>query len=119
MNQSPPDKPERLLSDLQSIHDLLRPAAPGLAVDADGIPLLDQVVGAPAPRATPAMPEPPVLDQPAAPRPGLTPGQRTEASLIVQEVVAEFLPLIEQELRRRLETRLDQVSWHWQGPAER
>ncbi|WP_349572628.1 DNA polymerase III subunit chi [Azotobacter salinestris] len=93
-----------LLSDLQSIRDLLDEdlALPPLLTEtlgADDIPLLSEIV--------------PVAEEEAGPPPAALPSSleqslRIEAQLILQEVVDDFVPQIEAELKRRLEARLDQ-----------
>ncbi|MCY1421329.1 hypothetical protein D9M71_369800 [compost metagenome] len=150
----PPPKPAHLLDDLESIRALLdnEPggAEPPLltdTLDADGIPLLSEIVEpAPVPPAseTPPAQQPlfqaaPVaptatLTQPAeaAPVPAatqplanairqrITPAGNPElmqldnelraaAQLILQDVIDDFVPQIEAELKRRLEARLTRL----------
>ncbi|MFC0711460.1 DNA polymerase III subunit chi [Azorhizophilus paspali] len=93
-----------LLSDLQSIRDLLdEDSLPPLlteALDADDIPLLSEIV----PGDEEAEDEAELL--PAALPPRLERNLRAEAQSILQEVVDDFVPQIEAELKRRLEARL-------------
>ncbi|MGV6474488.1 hypothetical protein [Azotobacter vinelandii] len=93
-----------LLSDLQSIRDLLdEDSLPPLlteALDADDIPLLSEIVPGDEEEEEEAEP------LPAAPPPRLEQNLRAEAQSILQEVVDDFVPQIEAELKRRLEARL-------------
>ncbi len=116
-----PKNPPHLLDDLESIRALLGddfPDAdsPETTLDPAAIPVLSEVVApAPAPEralsATPASSAP----DPAPARPSQQPGQRTPAerkldselraaaNLILQDVIDDFVPQIEAELKRRLE----------------
>ncbi|SEP89615.1 hypothetical protein SAMN04244573_00647 [Azotobacter beijerinckii] len=93
-----------LLDDLQSIRDLLdEDLLPPLLTEtlgADEIPLLSEIVtleeDGEEPRPTPS---PPSLEQTL----------RTESQLVLQEVIDDFLPQIEAELKRRLEIRLERL----------
>ncbi|MFC3609116.1 DNA polymerase III subunit chi [Stutzerimonas tarimensis] len=88
---SPKTRP--LLDDLEAIHELLDGHASAVSlIDPDLVPVLCEVV------------EPSIQDT------RLSPQLRTEASLIVRQLIEEFLPQIETELRRRLEVRLDHLS---------
>lgn len=106
--------PEQLLDDLESIHDLLyeRNEPPLLteSFEPDNIPLLSDVVSpVPPPRARAA--------GAAATTAGLAPAEqerlddelRASAELILQEVIDDFAPQIEAELRRRLQARLGRL----------
>lgn len=107
--------PERLLDDLESIHDLLyesnEPPLLTESFEPDNIPLLSDVVSpGTAPRASEPLAE--------APAPtGLAPAEqerlddelRASAELILQEVIDDFAPQIEAELRRRLQARLGRL----------
>ncbi|WCX96339.1 DNA polymerase III subunit chi [Pseudomonas aeruginosa] len=114
-SHKPTQPPEQLLDDLESIHDLLceRNEPPLLteSFEPDNIPLLSDVV---SPGTAPRAPEP----QAAAPATtGLAPAEqerlddelRASAELILQEVIDDFAPQIEAELRRRLQARLDRL----------
>ncbi|MFC5694043.1 DNA polymerase III subunit chi [Pseudomonas sp. GCM10022186] len=133
-----PPKPAHLLDDLESIRALLddEPSAnePPLltdSLDADDIPLLSEIVAAPAAEPLPAA-QSPVLTEPVTPAPA--PGQpmaeaigqrlassaspdlahldnelRAAAQLILQDVIDDFVPQIEAELKRRLEARLTRL----------
>lgn len=134
----PPAKPAHLLDDLESIRALLddepNGAEPPLltdTLDADGIPLLSEIVE-PAP-VPPTPPQPPVqstsvptpesaptLPMAEAIRQRMTPAGNPElarldnelraaAQLILQDVIDEFVPQIEAELKRRLEARLTRL----------
>ncbi len=93
-----------LLDDLQSIRDLLdEELLPPLLTDtlsADDIPLLSEIVPPDDPEDAPP---------PAALPPHLEQSLRIEAQLILQEVVDDFVPQIEAELKRRLETHLERL----------
>lgn len=128
-NLNPPHKPGALLSDLESIRELLDddldPPLLTDKFDPDDIPVLSEVVRAPAP--IPAA-------QPAAP--GSTAGIASEdelrqtvqraigrdneinrldtelraaAQLLLQDVIDDFVPQIEAELKRRLQARLNRL----------
>ncbi|MHC5348973.1 DNA polymerase III subunit chi [Metapseudomonas furukawaii] len=128
----PPPKPAHLLDDLESIRALLGDepgvAEPPLLTDAldaaDGIPVLSEIV-------EPALQAPPVdAPQPAtgnatqpiaeAIRQRMTPTGNPElarldselraaAQLILQDVIDDFVPQIEAELKRRLGARLNRL----------
>ncbi|HHJ1396383.1 DNA polymerase III subunit chi [Pseudomonas aeruginosa] len=112
-SHKPTQPPEQLLDDLESIHDLLyeRNEPPLLteSFEPDNIPLLSDVV---SPGTAPRAPEP----QAAAPT-TLAPAEqerlddelRASAELILQEVIDDFAPQIEAELRRRLQARLGRL----------
>ncbi|GAB3389147.1 DNA polymerase III subunit chi [Azotobacter armeniacus] len=94
-----------LLNDLQSIRDLLDedllpPPLLTETLGADDIPLLSEIVATEEDE-----PEPPTAALPSR----LEQSLRTEAQLILQEVVDDFVPQIEAELKRRLEAHLDQL----------
>ena len=113
-SNNPKEKPAQLLSDLESIRRLLEPATPEPplltdSIDPLSIPLLSDIV-------TPAMPiEPLPLARPDTPRPAPRPGEtnrldselRAAAQLLLQEVIDDFVPQIEAELKRRLQIRLE------------
>ncbi|MFZ6047830.1 DNA polymerase III subunit chi [Pseudomonas sp. CR3202] len=133
-----PPKPAHLLDDLESIRALLddEPSAnePPLltdSLDADDIPLLSEIVAAPTAQPLPAA-QPPVLTEPVAPAPApsqpvteaigerlaasaspelahLDDELRAAAQLILQDVIDDFVPQIEAELKRRLEARLPRL----------
>lgn len=119
-----------LLDDLESIRDLLededlQPPLLTAHLEADtDIPLLSEVI-APARENLTENPLPPVFEetQPVAlpeifedledeePQPAQvsTTLLRREAELILQDVLDDFVPQIEAELKRRLDARLDQL----------
>lgn len=113
-SNNPKEKPAQLLSDLESIRRLLEPATPEPplltdSIDPLSIPLLSDIV-------TPAMPiEPLPLARPDTPRPASRSGEtnrldselRAAAQLLLQEVIDDFVPQIEAELKRRLQIRLE------------
>jgi hypothetical protein len=116
MDNSREQKSGQLLDDLKSIRDLLEKyqLEPPLLTESaeDGIPTLSEVVEsktrepvapAPKPEAAPPRPEPE--------RPAITPQRidaelRKTAQLILQDVINDFAPQIEAELRKRLEARM-------------
>lgn len=130
----PPKKPAHLLDDLESIRELLgdenlEPPLLTDSLDPDTIPLLSDIVS-PAPDFTPQIqsvttstaPQP--MPQPApnealrstlaqavsrnssAELNRLDNELRSAAALILQDVIDDFVPQIEAELKRRLEARL-------------
>jgi hypothetical protein len=125
-NPNPPQKPAQLLNDLESIRQLLgdEQIEPPLLVDSldpDSISLLSEIVTPPQRPATPA------------PRPSVAPTAQTlretvsqsisrdselnrldselraAAELILQDVLDDFVPKIEAELKRRLDARLTRL----------
>ncbi|MGM3387421.1 DNA polymerase III subunit chi [Stutzerimonas stutzeri] len=118
MTQTYPQKPTQLLDDLESIRALLgdhEPERVSEAVDPDSIPLLSEVVEPAPERASPheAEPEP---REPAVRTAFRTLAERhldhelrNAAQLILQEVIDDFVPQIEAELRQRLEARAAQL----------
>lgn len=126
----PPQKPAQLLNDLESIRELLgddnlEPPLLLDTIDPSSIPLLSDIVTPPpaaAPRAQPPAPAAPA----PAPAPSLrdTVAQsisrdsevnrldselRAAAELILQDVIDDFVPQIEAELKRRLQARLSRL----------
>lgn len=122
----PPQKPAQLLNDLESIRELLgdenlEPPLLLERIDPDSIPVLSDIV-TPPPSPAPRPPAP----SPAASAPSLrdTVTQsisrdsevnrldselRAAAQLILQDVIDDFVPQIEAELKRRLESRLSRL----------
>lgn len=106
------DKPtpgaKRLLDDLQSIHDLLdEPQMPPLLTDVvpnSSIPVLSDIVDDLAPKPSPLSEAARHLTMTQ-----LAPELRLSAQLILQEVIDDFVPQIEAELRKRLEARLERL----------
>lgn len=127
----PPHKPTQLLNDLESIRALLGDdqAEPPLltdSIDPQSIPLLSDIVTpAPAPgegtAPLPATPPPATVVSPLRPaveQAGrrssddlrrLDSELRAAAELILQDVIDDFVPQIEAELKRRLEARLTRL----------
>jgi hypothetical protein len=119
-----PPEPAHLLDDLESIRALLDDEPSGNepplltdSLDADGIPLLSERV-----EPAPAQPVPPAPSQPMAEaiRQRMTPAGNPElarldselraaAQLILQDVIDDFVPQIEAELKRRLDARLTRL----------
>ncbi|MGP0172445.1 DNA polymerase III subunit chi [Pseudomonas sp. NCHU5208] len=134
----PPQKPAQLLHDLESIRELLgdNSSEPSLLIDSldpDSIPVLSDIVSAPPGPPPPFHATPPAKPAPApkattaptreAVRASLEPrlhdsarelqhlsGElRAAAQLILQDVIDDFVPQIEAELKRRLEARLPRL----------
>lgn len=116
MTQTPPSKATLLLDDLESIRALLGDQDPPVlseTLDPDSIPLLSEVVDRSPARAT--MPEA-ELREPAVRTAFRTLAERhldhelrTAAQLILQDVIDDFVPQIEAELRTRLQARAEQL----------
>ena len=155
----PPQASTALLTDLESIRelleaDLVEPPLLTETLEPLDIPLLNEMVS-PAPSVSTARPDtadipllsepvapavvssaPATLPRPAAPAPAMQPPAATQlsaslrqklashgadqlkrvdgelraaAQLILQDVIDDFVPQIEAELKRRLESRLDQL----------
>ena len=124
----PPQKPAQLLNDLESIRQLLgdQHLEPPLLVDSldpDSIPLLSEIVTPPVPAAI-ATPTPRPSAMPATQGVRATVSQsinrdnelsrldselRAAAELILQDVIDDFVPKIEAELKRRLDARLSRL----------
>ena len=114
MTQTP--KPTHLLDDLESIRALLGDQDPPVlseTLDPDSIPVLSEIVQ-PAPSAT-SQPEPEPRE-PTVRTAFRTLAERhfdqelrTAAQLILQDVIDDFVPQIEAELRQRLEARAEQL----------
>jgi hypothetical protein len=123
----PPQKPTHLLDDLESIRQLLDednldPPLLTDSIDPDSIPLLSDIVTPPS-----APPHPPATEP--VPPPQATPLRssiqqtlsrdselqrldnelRAAAELILQDVIDDFVPQIEAELKRRLQARLSRL----------
>ncbi|MCB2251256.1 DNA polymerase III subunit chi [Pseudomonas chlororaphis] len=132
----PQQKPAHLLDDLESIRQLLgddnlQPPLLTETVDSEvQIPLLFDMVGGttasetleePAPQPQPAIeaePAPVAAAPAAAPAPApksqdallhLDSELRAAAQLIIQDVIDDFAPHIETEIRRRLDARMDRL----------
>ena len=110
MTHTPPRKPAQLLDDLESIRALLGddPHSQSESLDPKDIPLLSEVVE--------TTPTPDTSGEPAArtafrslAERHLDRELRTTAQLLLQEVIDDFVPQIEAELRRRLEARVEQL----------
>lgn len=122
-SHNPKEKPAQLLSDLESIRQLLEPviAEPPLltdSIDPQNIPLLSDIVP-PSFVEQPLLPIPPQTATSAYRSPVAHPqahelsrleGElRSAAQLMLQDVIDDFVPQIEAELNRRLQERLDQL----------
>ncbi|WP_285417550.1 DNA polymerase III subunit chi [Pseudomonas sp. efr-133-TYG-5] len=121
----PLQKPVHLLDDLESIRQLLGDdnLQPPLLTDTvdDGeqeqIPMLFEAVGHEPPAiAAPPAPAPTPAAQPAAPVDKgpdallhLDAELRAAAQLIMQDVIDDFAPHIETEIKRRLEARMERL----------
>lgn len=119
----PPHKPTHLLDDLESIRELLgdQHAEPPLLIDSldpDSIPLLSDIV-TPTPAAAGSAPASGLAEnlrntvQQSISRDSemncLDSELRAAAQLILQDVIDDFVPQIEAELKRRLEARLTRL----------
>ncbi|WP_322981141.1 DNA polymerase III subunit chi [Pseudomonas sp. C11] len=132
----PPQKPAHLLHDLESIRELLGDNSGELpllidSLDPDSIPVLSDIVSAP-PGPPPPFHESPMAKPSTAPQPATAPSPlrerieprlhdsardlqhlngelRAAAQLILQDVIDDFVPQIEAELKRRLEARLPRL----------
>lgn len=121
----PQQKPTHLLDDLESIRQLLGDdnLQPPLLTDTveDGeqeqIPMLFDAVGSEPPAVEPPpAPAPKPAAQPAAPVDKGPDGLlhldrelRAAAQLIMQDVIDDFAPHIETEIKRRLDARLERL----------
>lgn len=107
--QKPPQRPTELLEDLEAIRALL--GDDQASIDPDSIPVLSQVADAPSASiaAAPGQAEPkePAVRTAFRSLAGrhLDHQLRDTAEQVVQEVIDDFLPQIEAELRRRLNER--------------
>ncbi|MCQ4312973.1 DNA polymerase III subunit chi [Pseudomonas stutzeri] len=116
MTPTPPRKPTHLLDDLESIRALLGDQDPPMLsekLDPDSIPVLSEVVESEPSIATPSDVE---SREPAVRTAFRTLAERhldhelrTAAQLILQEVIDDFVPQMEAELRRRLESRAEKL----------
>ena len=120
--QNPKEKPAQLLSDLESIRQLLEPAMaePPLlteSIDLQSIPLLSDIV-APAFSAQPLQPIAPVTASISMPSPAMHESlkldneMRAAAQLLLQDIIDDFIPQIEAELKRRLQDHLQRLLSH-------
>ncbi len=115
MSQTPPSKAAHLLDDLESIRALLGDQDPPVlseTLDPDSIPLLSDVIErapvAAQPEVEPREPAVRTAFRTLAER-HLDHELRTAAQLILQDVIDDFVPQIEAELRSRLESRAEQL----------
>ena len=120
----PPQKPAHLLDDLESIRQLLGDdnLQPPLLTDTvddveqEQIPMLFDSVDN-TPQAVEAAPAPTPAPQPAAAPVDKGPDAllhldselRAAAQLIMQDVIDDFAPHIETEIKRRLEARMERL----------
>ncbi|KRW66361.1 MULTISPECIES: hypothetical protein [Stutzerimonas stutzeri subgroup] len=120
MTPKAPNKPTELLSDLESIRALLGDDFPDTppasnALDPDSIPLLSDIVEQqPVEKLDTDNDDGP--REPAVRAAFRTLAERhmdhelrTAANLILQEVIDDFVPQIEAELKRRLESRIERL----------
>lgn len=121
----PLQKPAHLLDDLESIRQLLGddnlqpPLLTDTVVDGEQeqIPMLFEAVGNETPAVEPLpVPAPTPAAQPAAPVDKgpdallhLDSELRAAAQLIMQDVIDDFAPHIETEIKRRLEARMERL----------
>ena len=125
---NPLKKDDHLLDDLESIRQLLGDDGlqpPLLTESVDGevqIPLLFDMVGG---KPAPAPVEPPVVEvAPVAATIEKTPDAlllhldnelRAAAQLIMQDVIDDFAPHIETEIKRRLDARMERLLSQYQS----
>ncbi|MBE7926896.1 DNA polymerase III subunit chi [Pseudomonas saudiphocaensis] len=116
MTSTPPPRPAHLLDELESIRALLDGEHDPLdePLDPGSIPLLSEIVET-APPQEPVQPSEEVRE-PAVRTAFRTLAERhldhelrTAAQLILQDVIDDFVPQIEAELRRRLESRAEEL----------
>lgn len=118
----PLQKSAHLLDDLESIRQLLGDdnLQPPLltdtveAGDQEQIPMLFDTVSEPAPTVEPAPPKPAAEPAPSANKNAdaqlyLDNELRAAAQLIMQDVIDDFAPHIETEIKRRLSARLERL----------
>ena len=126
---NPLKKDDHLLDDLESIRQLLGDddlQPPLLTEQADGevqIPLLFDMVGGKQVAPEPVVEAPVVVDAaPAAAEKGpdalllhLDNELRAAAQLIMQDVIDDFAPHIETEIKRRLDARMERLLSQYQN----
>ena len=118
----PLQKSVHLLDDLESIRQLLGDdnLQPPLLTDTveegeqEQIPMLFDTVSAPAPTVEPKAPEPAAEPAPSASKGAdallyLDSELRAAAQLIMQDVIDDFAPHIETEIKRRLNARMERL----------
>ncbi|WP_339079853.1 DNA polymerase III subunit chi [Pseudomonas sp. TMP9] len=120
-NPNPSQKPAHLLNDLESIRQLLgdENLEPPLLIDSldpDSIPLLSEIVTPPPTLAASALRAAPSLRDTVSQSISrdsevnrLDSELRAAAQLILQDVIDDFVPQIEAELKRRLDARLSRL----------
>ncbi len=119
-------KDDHLLDDLESIRQLLGDddlQPPLLTESVDGevqIPLLFDMVGAKAAAPEPVAPAPVVEPAPVEKAPDalllhLDNELRAAAQLIMQDVIDDFAPHIETEIKRRLDARMERLLSQYQS----
>lgn len=117
-----------LLDDLESIRQLLGDdnLQPPLLTDTveegdqEQIPMLFDTVGEPVPTVAPTPPKPAAEPAPGTQRNAdallyLDNELRAAAQLIMQDVIDDFAPHIETEIRRRLDARMERLLSQYQG----
>lgn len=119
-----PQKPTHLLDDLESIRqllgdELLDPPLLTDSIDPDSIPLLSDIVSPlPAPEHPPIAPPAPAAGLHSSIQQTLNRDSELKrldnelhaaAQLILQDVIDDFVPQIEAELKRRLQARLSRL----------
>ena len=127
---NPIKKDDHLLDDLESIRQLLGDDAlqPPLLTDTvDGevqIPLLFDMVGGKPAAPAPVAAAPVVEPVPAAPAAEKAPDAlllhldnelRAAAQLIMQDVIDDFAPHIEAEIKRRMDARMERLLSQYQS----
>ena len=104
MSDQPDDTRDQLLSELDSLQSLLHDDN-----SSDSIPVLKKVLDDKSSRVIPTLdqvilPEAEELSQPA---------ENIELEILIQEVVDEFIPVLEIELRKRLQSISPQTLKQW------
>lgn len=119
---NPLKKDDHLLDDLESIRQLLGDEGlqpPLLTESADGevqIPLLFDLVGGKPAAAEPVAVEPtPAEKGPDALLLHLDNELRAAAQLIMQDVIDDFAPHIETEIKRRMDARMERLLSQYQS----
>ncbi|WP_340052883.1 DNA polymerase III subunit chi [Pseudomonas sp. JAI120] len=126
---NPTKKDDHLLDDLESIRQLLGDddlQPPLLTEQADGevqIPLLFDMVGSKQAAPEPVVKAPVVVDTDPAPAEKgpdalllhLDNELRAAAQLIMQDVIDDFAPHIETEIKRRMDARMERLLSQYQS----
>lgn len=112
MSSNTPNRPDQWLDDLEAIRSLLGSETTAEPIDPDAIPVLEDIVEPGRPLQPPSQLPSQSLADAVSPR-SRTDRQldseiRAAAELILQDVIDDFVPQIEAELKRRLQRLLKQ-----------